>query len=365
MSLAGLRQTRLANGRTSQDGNVELVQAASVSLHGPHGQHIENVHLEQYISDEHFWEVLYKERYSQILRKAEQFIEGTGEPGSEVLVFIRCAWRLRFGYLLRWFLTLSIISCGFDACEHEYPSMSRHGRRVPASFYHRFTRDACAFADKYAHGKLISVLEGGYSDQALISGAMAHLVGLANEGAKIDETWWSLDNVNKVCYMFIQIPCSPILTKMSKVEKAVKKRKGGRTSLNTQQPESWLERTLSIFSEMNSGYAEHFPSSSSRNAMPPSTMNLRTRKPVSTTTPTSGSPGTSPKKNDAKSHGGSAEREGLLHDPAASVPDRVRTVKPIEAGREVSAAMPRKLPKVILRLGPRPVTPPAGRNEEP
>jgi histone deacetylase HOS3 len=78
--------------------------------------------------------------------------------------------------------------------------MSRHGRKVPASFYHRFTRDACAFSDRYALGKLVSVLEGGYSDHALISGTMAHFTGLVDvigrNGA--DEGWWSIDSLIKV-----------------------------------------------------------------------------------------------------------------------------------------------------------------------
>ena len=77
--------------------------------------------------------------------------------------------------------------------------MSRHGRKVPTSFYHRFTVDACGFADRYAQGRIVSVLEGGYSDRALTSGAMAHLCGLANVGeGKVDEQWWNVENLEKV-----------------------------------------------------------------------------------------------------------------------------------------------------------------------
>lgn len=72
-----------------QDGKTEIVQAASVSLHGPHGQHIENIHLQPYTSDEHFFDVLYKEQYSKVLKKAGDFIEGSGGKGDDVLVFIR------------------------------------------------------------------------------------------------------------------------------------------------------------------------------------------------------------------------------------------------------------------------------------
>jgi len=87
-----------------------------------------------------------------------------------------------------------------DACEHEYESMSRHNKKVPVSFYHRFARDACALSDRYAGGRLISVLAGGYSDKALISGALAHMSGLVDVpvDTKVDESWWSLDNLVRV-----------------------------------------------------------------------------------------------------------------------------------------------------------------------
>ena len=77
--------------------------------------------------------------------------------------------------------------------------MSRHHRHVPTSFYRRFAKDARRFADRYARGRLISVLEGGYSDRALTSGAMAHLTGLAEaDEVPVDESWWSLDNIVEV-----------------------------------------------------------------------------------------------------------------------------------------------------------------------
>ena len=51
----------------------------------------------------------------------------------------------------------------------------------------------------------MSVLEGGYSDKALLSGAMAHLTGLVDggraSGTDTDhsrENWWSPENVQMV-----------------------------------------------------------------------------------------------------------------------------------------------------------------------
>lgn len=94
-------------------------------------------------------------------------------------------------------------SCGMDACEHEYESMSRHNRKVPTSFYRRFAQDACNFSETYACGRLVSVLEGGYSDRALISGAMAHLSGLVDH-PEVSEQWWSTENLTKVCAYFLR-----------------------------------------------------------------------------------------------------------------------------------------------------------------
>jgi hypothetical protein len=65
------------------------VQAASVSIHGHHGQHIENVHLLPYESEEDFFKRLYDGPYSRLLGKAQEFVENTGTAQDDVLVFIR------------------------------------------------------------------------------------------------------------------------------------------------------------------------------------------------------------------------------------------------------------------------------------
>jgi hypothetical protein len=72
-----------------QDGKSDMVQAASVSIHGPHGQYIENVHLEPFESEEQFWDVHYRGAYSRLLRKAEDFLKSTGASSDDTLVFIR------------------------------------------------------------------------------------------------------------------------------------------------------------------------------------------------------------------------------------------------------------------------------------
>lgn len=66
---------------------MPLVQAASVSIHGAHGQHIENIHLQEYRDEKDFYENLYKPRYCKLFSKAEQFLKDT--RNKDVLVFIR------------------------------------------------------------------------------------------------------------------------------------------------------------------------------------------------------------------------------------------------------------------------------------
>jgi hypothetical protein len=256
-----------------EDGNPDLVRDASVSLpHGSHGQWIENVHLETYESEREFWvgrdgedEGVYDRTFRRLLKTAEGFVQRTQSrkaPISEqtqadkdeddVIIFV---------------------SCGFDASEHEYPSMSRHGRHVPASFYYRFAKDVRALADKYAGGRVVSVLEGGYSDRALIAGGLAWITGLVGYEDKLDtrteheeavavsrfagETvgaapteawihgtgprdWWALGNVAKVSILKRRRICEGLrLTRLV-------------ATTRLQNP-SWVVWTRTIFSEAHHG----------------------------------------------------------------------------------------------------------------
>lgn len=204
-----------------QDGDLDLIRDASISL-AAHGQYMyvfflnfsvrncltftrfsENIHLKPYTSEADFYERIYP-LYLALLDKAKVFMEETEANPERTIVFI---------------------SAGFDACEWEHQGMQRHDRRVPVSlrdnhdplyiyiyckklmakkvsFYSRYTRDIAAFADKYTEGKVVSVLEGGYSDRALTSAAMGHIVGMRGslpEGC--DEWWTEKELINVSLYM--------------------------------------------------------------------------------------------------------------------------------------------------------------------
>lgn len=144
------------------------------------------VHLDHYRSESDFRR-LYDEKYAILFNKAARFLSATSATPQSTLV---------------------LISAGFDACAYEYPGMQRHGKHVPPSFYHTFARDAVRFAESHAAGKLVSVLEGGYSDRALCSAALAHVTGLATSdgaaasastttavGGEQEAEYWKLENL--------------------------------------------------------------------------------------------------------------------------------------------------------------------------
>ena len=153
-------------------GDEEKVRDASLCIENAHGQNIWNVHLQPWKTNAEFWE-LYNERYSILLKKMRTFLRteherlhslGHGQK-SKAAIFI---------------------SAGFDASEWEGHGMQRHAVNVPTDFYARVTRDIVDMsneADLGVDGRVISVLEGGYSDRALMSGALSHVCGLASSSS--------------------------------------------------------------------------------------------------------------------------------------------------------------------------------------
>ncbi|KAL9001484.1 MAG: hypothetical protein Q9169_000059 [Polycauliona sp. 2 TL-2023] len=155
------------NSYPCEMGDEDKVKNASLCLENAHGQTMWNVHLQPWKTEEEFWE-LYRDRYTAILSKARSFLRHHTE-------------RIRQAPLHPRPKAAIFISAGFDASEWESPGMQRHQVNVPTDFYARFTRDIVAIADQEGlgvDGRVISVLEGGYSDRALMSGVLSHVSGL-------------------------------------------------------------------------------------------------------------------------------------------------------------------------------------------
>lgn len=156
------------NSYPCEMGEVEKVQNASLCMENAHGQTIWNVHLQPWKTEAEFWE-LYEDRYVVLISKTRAFLRShtdrlksaPNHPHPKAAIFL---------------------SAGFDASEWESPGMQRHQLNVPTDFYARFTRDVVQLAEEEGlgvDGRVISVLEGGYSDRALMSGVLSHMSGLA------------------------------------------------------------------------------------------------------------------------------------------------------------------------------------------
>ena len=155
------------NSYPCEMGDEDKVRNASLCIENAHGQTIWNVHLQPWKTDAEFWQ-LYQDRYSVVLSKARDFLrlhsqrlrQAPTHPEPKAAIFL---------------------SAGFDASEWESQGMQRHQANVPTDFYARFTRDVAMMAKEEGlgvDGRVISVLEGGYSDRALVSGVLSHVSGL-------------------------------------------------------------------------------------------------------------------------------------------------------------------------------------------
>lgn len=151
------------NSYPCEYGDTEKIKNASLNIES-HGQFIQNMHLKPYRKTDDFWE-LYENCYSGIIGKAREFLSAASVSKPK-----KNGREFKAGLFL---------SAGFDASEHESNGMQRHQVNVPTGFFARFTSDAVALAEQYCGGRVLSVLEGGYSDRALVTGVFAHLAGLA------------------------------------------------------------------------------------------------------------------------------------------------------------------------------------------
>lgn len=172
-----------------------------------HDVNLWNVHLQEWSTEEEFYKH-YQTKYVAILNRANQFLNQAKKQyeHSYAIYISELAKYNKFiskPHLYKQptskpippvpFKPLIVISAGFDASEYENPQMQRHHVNVPTSFYSNFTKDVVKLAKIHTNGKVISFMEGGYSDGALISGVFSHLIGLTNN-QKYDDNDVSLWN---------------------------------------------------------------------------------------------------------------------------------------------------------------------------
>ncbi|KAJ4120024.1 histone deacetylase [Fusarium equiseti] len=154
------------NSYPCEMGDEEKVRSASICIDNAHGQTVWNVHLEPWKSEEEFWK-LYETKYTVLLDKVRNYLRNQAERLRDSKMPPKAA---------------IFLSAGFDASEWEGEGMQRHKVNVPTEFYASIAQDVVKLAAEeglHVDGRVISVLEGGYSDRALCSGIMSHLSGLA------------------------------------------------------------------------------------------------------------------------------------------------------------------------------------------
>ncbi|SCZ90122.1 BZ3500_MvSof-1268-A1-R1_Chr1-3g01790 [Microbotryum saponariae] len=267
-----------------EDGDPSMVQAASLNLAGGHSQWISNVHIEPFGTEAEFHEKLYPKYRQGLLGAATKFLEQTASRDGEDEN-----------------RTLIIISAGMDASEHESAGMSRHRRNVPTTFFHRFARETVGLATTHAAGKVLVVLEGGYSDRALCSATMALMVGLTESPRLLEKTflaqdgneisWWEEKNLAK-----IEKACKPkrgkLHTPFAAGTAAFAANASGAstngataTAATVDHPDAWLNRAVEIFAAIEGSETVAAPNSDAVAAVKDKaglgsrTMQLRERRP--------------------------------------------------------------------------------------
>ncbi|KAF9881738.1 histone deacetylase hos3 [Colletotrichum karsti] len=156
------------NSYPCEMGDEEKVKNASLCIDNAHGQNMWNVHLGSWDSEQEFWD-LYESKYSIILEKTRSYLKTQSARVRALNLPPKAA---------------IFFSAGFDASEWETKGMQRHNVNVPTEFYARIAQDVVKLAAEEGlsvDGRVISVLEGGYSDRALYSGIFSHLSGLSGD----------------------------------------------------------------------------------------------------------------------------------------------------------------------------------------
>ncbi|TQV92666.1 hypothetical protein V2A60_009136 [Cordyceps javanica] len=156
------------NSYPCEMGDEDKVKNASLCIDNAHGQSVWNVHLQSWKTETEFWDI-YESKYSVILEKTRAYLREQARK-------LRAEGREPKAAIF--------FSAGFDASEWESAGMQRHQVNVPTEFYARLSQDVVRIANEqglHVGGRVISVLEGGYSDRALFSGVFSHLSGLVGD----------------------------------------------------------------------------------------------------------------------------------------------------------------------------------------
>lgn len=164
------------NSYPCEMGDEEKVKNASICIDNAHGQNIWNVHLQPWKSEAEFWQ-LYETKYMVLLEKTRLYLRGQTDRIRESQSALKPKAAI-------------FLSAGFDASEWESSGMQRHKVNVPTEFYARLTRDVKRIAGEEGcsvDGRIISILEGGYSNRALASGVLSHISGLAGSDPDVVE----------------------------------------------------------------------------------------------------------------------------------------------------------------------------------
>lgn len=160
------------NSYPCEMGDEEKVKNASLCIDNAHGQSIWNVHLQSWKTEQDFWK-LYETTYAVLLDKTRTYLKNEAAKLQAANQIPKAA---------------IFFSAGFDASEWESAGMQRHQVNVPTEFYARLTQDVVKLAGEVGlavDGRVISVLEGGYSDRALCSGILSHLSGMVGSQSPV------------------------------------------------------------------------------------------------------------------------------------------------------------------------------------
>ncbi|QYT04580.1 Histone deacetylase HOS3 [Trichoderma simmonsii] len=156
------------NSYPCENGEDDKIMKASICIENAHGQNVWNAHLQSWKTVEDFWD-LYETKYTILLDKARSYLKAQAEKLQDAGAKPRA---------------VIFLSAGFDASEWESAGMQRHKVNVPTEFYARLTQDIVQLAAEeglFVEGRIVSVLEGGYSNRALTSGILSHLSGLVGK----------------------------------------------------------------------------------------------------------------------------------------------------------------------------------------